>query len=231
MHYTHYEFLVISFGLSNSPVTFMDQMTCVLRPYLDSFEIFVIDDILVYSWIHEKNAQHVRVILQTLGIIDYTQTFPECEFWLEFVTFLGHVVSKDGIMVDPARIEAICGWPRPTCVIEVQSFVGLVGYYKWFVKGFFTIAEPLAQLTRQALPFVWSEECESSFHKLKKLLTTILILTLSIEDEGFTVYCYASKIHLGYILMLFRCSKVELQPMPPDRYALTSITTLLMIYS
>ena len=113
------------------------------------------------------------------------------------MTFLGHVVSKDGIMVDPMKIEVIRGWARPISMTEVRSFVGLAGYYRRFVEGFSTIIAPLTRLTRQGVPFVWSEECELSFQRLKELLTTAPILTLPVEGEAFTVYCDASGVGLG----------------------------------
>jgi hypothetical protein len=100
-------------------------------------------------------------------------------------------------MVDLVKIEAICGWARPTFVTEIRSFVGLAGYYRRFVEGFSTIAAPLTRLTRQDVPFVWSEECESSFRKLKELLTTAPVLTLPVEGESFSVYCDASVWVLG----------------------------------
>ena len=106
--------------------------------------------------------------------------FSKCEFWLDSVSFLGHVVSKDGVMVDPSKIEAVNNWVRPTNVTEVRSFIGLASYCRRFVKGFSSIAYQLTKLTKQSVPFVWSDECEESFRKLKTLLTTTPILTLQI---------------------------------------------------
>ena len=122
-------------------------------------------------------------------------------FWLESIELLGNVVSVENIRVYPTKIEAICGWDRPTSVIEVRSFVGLASYYRRFVEGFSTIAAPLTRLTRQDIPFVWSEECEMSFLKLKELLTSASILTLPIEGEGFTINCDASGVGVGCVLM------------------------------
>ena len=124
--------------------------------------------------------------------------FSKCEFWLESVAFLGHVVSKEGIRVDPTKIEAIRDWHRPTSVTEVRSFVGLASYYRRFVEGFSTIAAPL---TRVDVPFVWSEECEASILRLKELLSSAHILTLPDEGEGFMVYCDAYGVDLGCLLM------------------------------
>ena len=112
----------MSFGLTNASVAFMDLMDHVFRPFLDRFVIFFIDDILVYSRSEEEHAMHVRLVFQTLREHQLHAKFSKCEFWLDQVAFLGHVVSKDGIQVDPKKIEAILEWPRPTTVIEVRLF-------------------------------------------------------------------------------------------------------------
>ena len=100
-------FFVMSFGLTNAPATFMDLMNRVFRPFLDRFMIVFIDDILVYSRSEEEHAMHLRYVLQTLREHQLYAKFSKCEFWLDQVAFLGHVVSKDGIQVDPRKIEAV----------------------------------------------------------------------------------------------------------------------------
>ncbi|CAN4103785.1 unnamed protein product [Withania somnifera] len=116
--YGHYEFLLMSFGLTNAPATFMDPMHRVLKTYLDSFMIMFIDDILVYLRSESDHKQHPRLILQTLREHKLYAKFSKCEFWLESVVFLGHVVSKASVSVDPVKIQAVRGWPRPTTVME-----------------------------------------------------------------------------------------------------------------
>ena len=176
-------------------------MAHVFRTYLDSLVIIFIDDILVYSRSWSKHEQHLRIVLQTLRDQQLYAKFSKCEFCLASIAFLGQVVSKEGIRVDPTKIEAIRDWDRPTSVTEVRSFVGLASYYRHFVEGFSTIAAPLTRLTRQDIPFVWSEECEMSFLKLKDLLTSASISTLPVEGEGFTIYCDASSVGVGCVLM------------------------------
>ena len=122
--YDYYEFLVMSFGLTNAPAVFMNLMTRVFRPYLDSFVIIFIDDILVYSRSRSEHEQHLRIVLQTLRDQQLYAKFSKCEFCLASIAFLGQVVSKEGIRVDPTKIEAIRDWDRPTSVTEVRSFVG-----------------------------------------------------------------------------------------------------------
>ena len=143
----------------------------------------------------------MRIVLELLREKRFDAKFPKCEFWLYSVSFLGHMVSKDGVMVDPSKIETVRNWVRPTNVSEVRSFVGLASYYRRFVKGFSSIASQLTSLTKQNVPFVWSDECEENFQKLKTLLTTAPILTLPVEGKNFIVYCDSSYSGLGAVLM------------------------------
>ncbi|XP_070010066.1 uncharacterized protein [Nicotiana sylvestris] len=128
--YGHYEFLVMPFGLTNAPAAFMDLMNRVFKPFLDRFVIVFIDDILIYSRSQGEHENHLRTVLQTLREHQLYAKFSKCEFWLDSVAFLGHVVSKDGIMVDPKKTEAVQKWPRPTSPTEIRSFLGLSGYYR-----------------------------------------------------------------------------------------------------
>ncbi|XP_029151508.1 uncharacterized protein [Arachis hypogaea] len=147
--YGHYEFLMMPFGLTNAPAAFMDLMNRVFKPFLDHFVIVFIDDILVYSKSEEEHEHHLRVVLQTLRNHKLYVKFSKCEFWLDQVAFLGHVVSKDGIKVDPKKVEAIQQWPRPTLVKEICSFLGLAAYYRRFAKDFSKISAPLTKLTQK----------------------------------------------------------------------------------
>ena len=191
--YGHYEFLVMSFGLTNAPAAFMDLMNRVFRDYLDKLVIVFIDDILVYSQSESQHEQHLRLVLQRLREHRLYAKFSKCEFWLPQVTFLGHIVSKDGILVDPSKIEAVRNWPRPGNVPEVRSFLGLAGYYRRFVEGFSRIAVPLTELTKKKTKFVWTDRCENSFQELKCRLITAPVLVLPVEGERFVVYCDASR--------------------------------------
>ena len=108
--YGHYEFLVMPFGLTNAPVAFMALMNDIFKPYLDKFVIVFIDDILVYSKSKEDHEEHLRIVLQTLREKELYAKLNKCNFWLEQISFLGHVVSKDGVSVDPSKIEAVVQW-------------------------------------------------------------------------------------------------------------------------
>ncbi|KAH0679031.1 hypothetical protein KY284_020116 [Solanum tuberosum] len=199
--YGHYEFLIISFGLTNAPAAFMDLMNRVFKPYLDMFVIVFIDDILIYSRNKENHASHLRIVLETLKDKELYAKFSKCEFWLESVAFLSHIVSGDGIKVDTRKIEAVQNWPRPTSPTDIRSFLVLAGYYRRFVEGFSSIAPPLTKLTQKTVKFQWFESCEKSFQELKKRLITAPVLTLPEGTQGFVVYCDASRVGLGCVLM------------------------------
>ena len=120
--YGHYEFLVMAFGLTNTPASFMDLMNRVFKKYLDKFVIVFIDDILIYSTTEADHAEHLRIALEILRKEKLYAKFSKCEFWLREVQFLGHVVSNEGIKVDPSKIEAVLNWDRPRTPMEVRSF-------------------------------------------------------------------------------------------------------------
>ncbi|WMV38730.1 hypothetical protein MTR67_032115 [Solanum verrucosum] len=194
--YGHYEFLVMSFGLTNAPATFMSLMNRVFKPFLDSFVIVLINDILVYSKSEEEHADHPHIVLGILGKQRLYAKFSNCEFWLTSDAFLVHIVSKEGVMVDPQKIEGVNNWVRPSSMT-----IGLASYYHRFVKNFSSIANHLKNLTKKEISFEWTEKCDENFQNLKTLLTTAPILTLPIKGKDFIVYCDASHSGLGIVLM------------------------------
>ncbi|KAJ1695434.1 hypothetical protein LUZ63_012132 [Rhynchospora breviuscula] len=152
--YGHYEYLVMPFGLTNAPAAFMDLMNRVFRDYLDNFVVVFIDDILVYSRTHEEHVNHLRAVLARLQEHQLFGKLSKCEFWLEKVAFLGHVISGNGLSVDPMKVQAVADWAQPKNVTEVRSFLGLAGYYRRFVEGFSKIARPLTQLLHKDMKYV-----------------------------------------------------------------------------
>ncbi|KZV40192.1 DNA/RNA polymerase superfamily protein [Dorcoceras hygrometricum] len=199
--YGHYEFLVMPFGLTNAPSAFMDLMNRVFKPYLDQFVVVFIDDILVYSKTQQEHVQHLRILLQILKDKQLFAKFSKCDFWMEKVSFLGHIISRDGIEVDPAKVEAVRDWPAPKNVIEIRSFLGLAGYYRRFIQGFSKIAVPLTTLTRKKVKYNWTEECQASFERLKQAVIEAPVLTMPTDEGKFVIYTDASKLGLGAVLM------------------------------
>ncbi|XP_074266049.1 putative mitochondrial protein AtMg00860 [Silene latifolia] len=146
----------------------------------------------------EEYEKHLSIMLQTMRENNLYAKLSKCEFLLEKVMFLGHVVSKDGVSVDPTKIEAVSKWERPKNVGDIRSFLGLAGYYMRFIKDFSKIAKSLTTLMRKENRFKWDEICEKAFITLKERLTRAPILTLPEGSENFEVYTDTSKNGLGY---------------------------------
>ncbi|GJV66217.1 reverse transcriptase domain-containing protein [Tanacetum coccineum] len=199
--YGHYEFRVMPFGLTNAPAVFMDLMNRVCKPYLDKFVIVFIDDILIYSHNEKEHEEHLKTILELLKKEELYAKFSKCEFWINTVKFLGHVIDSSGIHVDPAKIEAVKNWASPTTPSEIRQFLGLAGYYRRFIEGFSKIAKPMTELTQKNQKFDWGEEQEEAFQLLKQKLCAAPILALPEGSKDFVVYCDASIKGLGTVLM------------------------------
>jgi hypothetical protein len=199
--YGLYEYLVMSFGLTNAPAYFMYLMNSVFMPELDKFVVVFIDDILIYSKTEEDHADHLRVVLQRLRDHRLYAKFSKCEFWLDNVKFLGHTISSEGISVDPTKVQEVMDWKPPTLVHQIRSFLGLAGYYHRFIPDFSKIAKPMTELLKKEIKFHWDDKCEEAFHTLRKLLTTAPVLAQPDCTKPFDIYCDASRIGLGCVLM------------------------------
>ncbi|GKB97777.1 putative nucleotidyltransferase, ribonuclease H [Tanacetum coccineum] len=205
--YEHFEFTVMPFGLTNAPAVFMDLMNQVCKPYLDKFVIVFIDDILIYSNTKEEHEVYLNLVLELLRKEKLYAKFSKCEFWLQEVHFLGHMVNQSGIHMDPSKIEAVMNWKAPTTPSEVRSFLGLSGYYRRFITDFYKIAKPLTSLTQKNQKYEWGEKEEEAFQTLKNNLCDAPILSLPDGVEDFIVYCDASNQGLGCVLMQ-RCKVI-----------------------
>ncbi|GJR11096.1 putative reverse transcriptase domain-containing protein [Tanacetum coccineum] len=173
--YGHFEFQVMPFGLTNAPAVFMDLMNRVCKPYLDKFVIVFIDDILVYSKDEEEHGKHLKIILELLKKERLYAKFSKCDFWLDSVQFLGHVIDRSGVHVDTTKIEAI--------------------------KSFSLISKPLTKLTQKDKKYEWGKEEEEDFQTLKRKLCSALIFALPGGTKDFVVYCDASLKGYGVVLM------------------------------
>ncbi|WVZ89791.1 hypothetical protein U9M48_036150 [Paspalum notatum var. saurae] len=190
----------MSFGLTNALAYFMNLMNKVFMEYLDKFVVVFIDDILIYSKTEEEH-EHLRLVLQKLRERKLYAKLSKCEFWIDQVAFLGHIVLKGGIIVDPSKVSSVMDWKVPEVVKDVRGFLGLAGYYRRFIESFSKIARPLTSLLEKGAEFIWTKERQASFDELKKKLTTAPVLTLRDPTKSFTVYCDASKEGLGCALM------------------------------
>ncbi|WVZ76473.1 hypothetical protein U9M48_024449 [Paspalum notatum var. saurae] len=182
----------MSFGLTNAPAYFMNLMNKVFMEYLDKFVVVFIDDILIYSKTEEEHEEHLRLVLRKPRDHKLYAKLSKCEFWLDQVPFLGHIVSKGGIMVDPKEDQQCHGLEGAEVVREIL---------RRFIESFSRIAKPMTSLLEKGVPFHWTKERQAAFDELKKRLTTAPVLTLPDLTKSFTVYCDASKEGLGCVPM------------------------------
>jgi hypothetical protein len=201
--YGLYEYLVMSFGLTNAPTYFIYLMNSVFMPKLDKFMVVFIDDILVYSKNEEEHAGHLHVVLQRLREHRLYAKLSKCDFWLKEIKFLGHTISQAGIAVDPDKVQEVMNWKPPTTVRQIRSFLGLAGYYRRFIPDFSRIAKPMTELLKKGAKFVWGQKCEDAFHTLRQHLTTTPVLAQPDNSKPFDVYCDASGTGLGCVLMQY----------------------------
>jgi hypothetical protein len=195
--YGHYEFTVVPFGLSNAPIVFMCLMNGVSKEYLDKFVIVILDDILIYSKLGEEHEKHLSMVLQVLREHQLYAKLSKCSFNWKKIHYLGHIISEEGIEVDPEKIEAIGGWSTPKNVTDIRSFMGHASYYRRFIEGFSKIVHPINSLQKKRVKFHWTLDCEKSFQHLKKLLTSAPILRIVDPNEDFVVCTDAYVGHRG----------------------------------
>ena len=198
-HEGHYEFVVMPFGLTNAPTTFQSLMNDIFRPHLRKFALVFFDDILIYSKSWEEHLSHLQTVLTILAANHLFTKEAKCRFGVTSVDYLGHIISADGVSVDPSKIQAIEEWPIPTTHMEVRGFLGLAGYYRKFVQHFGKIVAPLHQLlTLDTLE--WTDSTQDAFLNLKRALTTTPVLGLPNFTQPFVVECDACGTGIGAVL-------------------------------
>jgi hypothetical protein len=146
----------MSFGLTNAPAFFMNLMNSVFMDYLDKFVVVFIDDILVYSQSEEEHVDHLKMVLQRLWEHQLYAKLSKCEFWINEVIFLGHIINKDGLAVDLKKVANILNWKVPTDAWGIKSFIGMAGYYRRFIEEFLKIAKPMTALLANKVEFKWT---------------------------------------------------------------------------
>jgi hypothetical protein len=196
-----YEWLVMSFGLTNALSTFMCLMNEVLRAFVGKFVVVYFDDILIYSRSLHAHLDHLRVVFNALCAIRLFGNLEKCTFFTEQVSFLGYDVTPQGIEVDETKVHMIRSWPTPMTVSQVQSFHGFAGFYHCFVRDFSTIATPLNKLTKKSIAFHWDQAQEDAFNLLKDKLTHALLLQFSDFKKTFELECDASGVGIGGVLI------------------------------
>nr|XP_011457308.1 PREDICTED: uncharacterized protein LOC105349392 [Fragaria vesca subsp. vesca] len=202
-------------------------MNRMFSPYLDVFVVVSMDDILIYSKTLEDHDRHLRIILQVLKEAKLYANFGKCEFWKEEVKFLCHVVSKEGITVDPSKVEAVLNWSRLTTPTKIRSFLGLAGYYRRFIEGFSSNASSLTKLTKKNAKFVWTDECEKVFEELKTRLTTTLVLVFPTSGVVYVVYSEALSKKPRGIVASFMVQEI-IQGQAHDEFSRVKLAELVM---
>ena len=200
--YGQYEFLVMPFGLTGAPSTFMALMNQLMAPFLDQFVVVYLDDILIYSKTLHEHMHHVESVLNVLRQNKLYCKQEKCEFLRKEVKFLGYLVGDEGLKVDPAKVEAVQTWPIPTNVRDVRSFLGFVGFYRKFIKDHSNICTPLSELTKTAdgAKFEWNAAAQEAFEKMKEALCSTPILILPDPEKPYVVTTDASGYAIGACL-------------------------------
>ncbi|XP_057529848.1 uncharacterized protein LOC130808390 [Amaranthus tricolor] len=188
------------FGLTNAPSTFMRLMNEVLRPFLGKFVVVYLDDILIYSRDEDEHLEHLFQVFTVLRKQKLYGKLEKCDFMLYEVTFLGYIVSGDGVKVDPSKVEAIQSWPSPKTLTEVRSFHGLASFYRRFIRNFSTLMAPITECTKKG-SFEWTPQAQKAFEEIKEKMCNTPILALPDFSKPFEVECDASGKGIGVVLI------------------------------
>jgi hypothetical protein len=199
-HQGHYHYKAMPFGLTNAPATFQCLMYHILQPFLRTFVLVFLDDILIYSPTLEDHCDHLQQVLEQLRQNKIYLKESKCSFAQPQLQYLGHIISGQGVQTDPSKISDKPRCPSPTNVIDLRAFLGLIGYYRRFVQGYSLLTKPLTNLLRLK-PFSWTAAAQVAFEKVKQAMTHTPVLTLRNFHETFTVEIDACQDGIGAVLM------------------------------
>lgn len=199
-HSGHYEYRVMSFGLTGAPATFQGAMNATWASVLRKCALVFFDDILIYSPDLPTHLKHLRTVLQLLKQDHWQVKLSKCSFAQQQVSYLGHVIGREGVATDPKKIQDVLNWATPTTVKKLRGFLGLAGYYRKFVRGFGLPSKPLTQMLRKGVTFKWTPEAEEAFNTLKHALVTAPVLARPDFAKQFTIETDASDTGIGAVL-------------------------------
>ena len=191
---------VMPFGLCNAPATFQRLMDIVLSGLNFEACLVYLDDVIIFSSNTEQHLERMRQVFQRMREANLKLKPSKCNLLRRTVSFLGHVVTTDGIAVDPSKVQEVATWPTPQKLRDVRAFLGLCAYYRKFIRGFSLVATPLFALTRKNHTFVWGDDCQAAFDRLKVALTTAPVLSLPVDNAIYTLDCDASDLGIGAVL-------------------------------
>ena len=201
----HYEAVVLWEGLCNAPAVFQSVMNDVFKPYLGRFVLIYLDDILVFSSNLEEHARHLDLVLTALQENNLLAKLSKSEFCKDNLKWLGHIITKDGVQMDPSKISKIVDWPLPKSAKELQSFIGLCGFFQSFIPHYASLLAPLDSLRTHTQPWSehhpWGPQHTKAFNALKKAVTEAPVLIFPNPEKHYTVYCDASMYGVGAILV------------------------------
>ena len=198
-----YEFKVLGQGLANSPATFQSVMNRIFAPHLYKFVVVYLDDIMIFSRTPEEHVQHLRTVLELLRQHKFYAKREKCSLNKPEVKFLGHLVGREGLRVDPAKVKAVQEWPEPKDVTQVRQFLGLTNYFRKFIKGYATVAAPLTELTKKDCDMrsAWTDVHAAAFKALKDALSTAPVLVIPDFTKPFELISDASLLGTGGVLL------------------------------
>ncbi|KAG1964568.1 retrotransposable element [Pimephales promelas] len=208
----HFEYLVMPFGLSNSPAVFQALVNDVLRDMVDQFIYVYLDDILIFSSSLQEHVQHVRRVLQRLLENGLFVKAEKCSFHAQSVPFLGYIISSEGVRVDPDKVKAVVDWPSPDSRKALQRFLGFANFYRRFIRNFSQLVAPLTALTSPRTTFRWSNTAEAVFTNLKSRFVSAPILVTPDPTRQFVVEVDASEVGVGAVLSQRASSDDKLHP-------------------
>ncbi len=198
-----YQFKVLCFGLTNSPAVFSKAMYDIFKDYIGKFVCIYLDDILIFSESYEAHKIHLRKTLQLLRDNKLYAKLSKCEFLKPELKFLGNIVGRNGVRMDPAKIAVVKDWPTPKSIKELRSFLGLANYFRRYIQGYSSLVAPLTALLKQdrIAATDWTDEHQRTFEHVKELLTTAPVLTLPDPSKPFTIISDASVNGTGAVLL------------------------------
>lgn len=199
----HYEFLTLPFGLSNSGASFQALMDRIFAPYLNKWLLVYIDDIAIMSNSPEEHEQHLRTVFDLLRLHKLQVRRDKCEFNQPELVYLGHIVGRAGVRMDPRKIEAVRAWPTPTSATELRQFLGLTNYFRRFIQGYSSLVAPLIALLKDGITFSdeWCSRHDQAFQAVRRAVTSAPVLTLPVQDQPFELVCDASLLGTGAVLL------------------------------
>jgi hypothetical protein len=196
----HFEYLVMPFGLTNAPAIFQSMMDRIFRDIIGLFVVVYLDDILIFSQNPTDHEKHVRIVLERLRNNKLYCQPSKCSFFQQRIPYLGHLISAQGIEMDPAKVKVIVDWPKPECVRDIQSFLGFANYYRRFIPQFADIVLPLTELTRKNKKFFWTPEAQDAFNQVKRIFANGSVLIHPDPTRPYVLETDASDFAISGIL-------------------------------